>query len=141
MAGNFSRFAPIALALLLIAGIASPNTAAAQNAPVRAADAQAFLGEWSIAIDAQGQAVVLELDISDANGNVAAEVNDPLGGGALKIERIAKAGDNLVLAYDIDAQGQVIPIRVTLTPDGDALNAAVDVAAGMFATTAKATRR
>lgn len=141
MAGIISRIAPIMLALLLVVGIAGPATVAAQDSPVRAADARAFLGEWAIAVDAQGQAVVIELDITEENGNVAAEVNDPMGGGSVRINRISKAGDNLVLSYDVDAQGQAFPIRVTLTPEADALNAAIDVAAGMFTTTAKATRR
>ncbi len=141
MAGISSRLVPIALALLVVGVMMGATTAAAQDAPVRTADARAFLGEWSVNIDAQGQAVAIELDITDANGNIAAEVNDPMGGGSLTIDRISKSGDNLVLSYDVDAQGQEFPIRVTLTPDGDALNASIDVAAGMFTTTAKATRR
>ena len=140
MAGYFFRFVPALFALFVVA-IAAPGTAAAQSAPVRAADAQAFLGEWAVEIDAQGQAVVFELDIIDENGNVVAEVNDPMNGGAIRIDRVSKSGDNLVLSYNLDAQGQQFPISVTLAPAADALDARIDVASGMFTSTAKATRR
>jgi hypothetical protein len=141
MTRTLSRLLPALVALVIGSAFAAPATAAAQSAPVRAADAQAFLGEWAVTVDAQGQPVVIELDITDENGNVVAEVNDPMGGGTIRIDRISKTGDNLVLSYDLDAQGQQFPISVTLSPAADALNANIDVAGGMLTTTAKATRR
>ena len=133
----------LALSVLALPGTAwDAQTASAQtSAPVPAADAQAFLGDWALAIDAQGQTFTMDLGIEDSGGNVAAEVSSEMGPQPVKAERISKSGENLVLAFSIDAQGQVVPMVLTLTTTADGLNANVDFAAGMFVTTGKGTRK
>lgn len=120
--------------------IATAGTAEAQDASVTAAEARAFLGEWSLSLDAQGQTFVMDLDIADEGGAVTAEVSAPMAP-VTKAESVSKSGDKLVLAFAVAAEGQQFPIVVTLTPVADALEAAVDVAGGMFMTTGKGTRR
>ena len=117
-------------------------SASAQDAaPVPVADAQAFMGKWAVALDAQGQTFTMNVDIQDAEGSVAAEVTSDMAPEAVKAEKVAKSGENLVLTFSIDAQGQVVPMVMTLTPASDGLNADVDFADGMFVTTGKGTKQ
>jgi invasion protein IalB len=134
------RTIPVLLALAA-AGIAFETTALDAQAAVPAAEAQPFLGAWSISIDAEGQTFVMNLDIQDDEGNVAAEVTNEMMPGATRASRVAKSGDNLVLTFTIDAQGMVVPMVMTLKSEGEALNADVDFADGMFVTAGKATKR
>ena len=54
---------------------------------------------------------------------------------------ITRSGEGLVLSYEVDAQGQLIPVSVTLTlgPDGDALTASFDFG-GQFSAVGSGTR-
>jgi hypothetical protein len=140
-----ARFPRILLALFGLAAAGTSLgtvTASAQDAaPVPVADAQAFLGKWAVALDAQGQVFTMNVNIQDSEGNVAAEVTSDMAPEAVKAEKVAKAGENLVLTFSIDAQGQIVPMVMTLTPATDGLDANVDFAAGMFVTTGKGTKQ
>jgi hypothetical protein len=138
---SFARTLVALLALAVTGALFGAVTASAQDATVRAADAQPFIGDWRLAVDAQGQMLTMDLSIQDAQGNVAAEVNNDMLPGAVKADRVSKSGDNLVLSFTIDAQGQVFPMTMTLTPASDGLNASIDVAGGMFITSGKGTRK
>jgi hypothetical protein len=127
-----------ALSLVLVAGLAlGVNTASAQS--VSASDAQAFLGLWAVSVDAQGQTLVMDLDIKNEGGNVAAEVNSQLG--RSQVERITRNGDKLVLSYSVNAQGQQVPVVMTLAAADAGLNADLDFAGGMFVASGKGTKK
>ncbi|MEX2583699.1 MAG: hypothetical protein WD766_10520 [Gemmatimonadota bacterium] len=128
------------LVAILVAAVSFAAPAASAQAPVPASEAQAFLGNWAVALDAQGQTFVLDINIQDAGGNVAAEVSSEMGG-ATNVEEISKSGENLVLNYDMEAQGQQVPVEITLTAADEGLDARVDFADGMFQTTGKGTRK
>lgn len=130
----------LAFFVLAIGAFALAGTAQAQDASVTSAEAEAFLGEWSLSLDAQGQTFVMDLDIAEEDGAVTAEVSAPMAP-VTKAESISRSGEKLVLAFAVAAEGQEFPIVVTLTPVADTLEAAVDVAGGMFMTTGKGTRR
>jgi hypothetical protein len=127
----------------LVAGafvaVASLGASQLSAQAVPAADAQPFLGSWAVTIDAQGQSFTMDVDIQDAQGNVAAEVSSELG--STQVEKISRTGENLVLSYNMSAQGQQFPVVMTLTPAGEELNANLDFADGMFQTTGKGTRK
>ncbi len=136
----FRPVVPVLFALLAIGAPAATAVLEAQATPVSPAEAEAFLGQWSLALDAQGQTFVMDLDIEDEDGTVTAEVSGEMAP-VTKAESVSKAGEKLVLAFAVAAEGQQFPIVVTLTPVSDTLEAAVDVAGGMFVTTGKGTRR
>lgn len=127
--------------LLAVAGVAFAVPAVQAQETIPAAEAQAFLGAWSVALDAQGQAFVMNLDIRDADGDVAAEVSNDMMPGASPASRISKSGNDLVLTFTIDAQGMTVPMVMTLKPAGDAFDANVDFADGMFVAAGKTTKR
>jgi len=117
------------LGVLLLAGPA----AAGQASMLDASEASAFMGTWVIAMESprgggtRDQTVV----IRDEGGKVAARIEGGRGG-ALDITDIAKDGDSLVLSFERSGRGQVFPIVLTLTLDGEMINASQDIGGGRF---------
>lgn len=123
-------------ALALVAVVAGASQVEAQSS-IPTADAQAFVGAWAVNVDAQGQTFTMNLNIKDSSGSLAADVTaDQMG--SQVVETISKNGESLVLAYEAEAQGQVFPIKITLSPAGDAQ---IDVADGMFTAAGKGTKQ
>jgi hypothetical protein len=116
------------LGVLLLAGPA----AAGQASMLDASEASAFMGTWVIAMEnprsggTQDQTVV----IRDEGGKAAARIEGGRGG-ALDITDIAKDGDSLVLSFALPIR-QAIPIVLTLTLDGQMINASQDIGGGRF---------
>ena len=115
------------LSVLLLAGPA----AAGQASMLDSSEATAFLGAWVIAMEnprgggTRDQTVV----IRDEGGKAAARIEGGRGG-ALDITDIAKDGDSLVLSFERSGRGQAFPIVLTLTLDGEMINASQDIGGG-----------
>ena len=121
--------AAMALSVLLLAGPA----AAGQASMLDSSEATAFMGAWVIAMEnprgggTRDQTVV----IRDEGGKAAARIEGGRGG-ALDITDIAKDGDSLVLSFERSGRGQAFPIVLTLTLDGEMINASQDTGGGRF---------
>jgi hypothetical protein len=126
----------LALALAAVASPPGAATASAQSIPV--AEAQEFLGDWNVALDAD-MPMTVRLNITDSDGQVAASLTAE--GTTTAIENISRADETLILRFASDVQGQPMPIVVALRRDGDALRADVDVADGLMTIPGRATRR
>jgi hypothetical protein len=101
----------------------------AAQAPT-AADAAKFLGVWTLGLETPQGALSMDLTIKGDSGKVLADINSQLG--QQEIKDITKEGDNLVLKYQMDAGGQVIPAKITLKPAGDKMGVNFDFADGAF---------
>ena len=116
--------AATALGVLLLAGPAS----AGQASMLDASEASAFMGTWVIEMEnprgggTRDQTVV----IRDEGGKAAARIGGGRGG-ALDITDIAKDGDSLVLSFERSRRGRAFPIVLTLTLDGEMINASQDI--------------
>ena len=53
-------------------------------------------------------------------------------GGALDITDISRDGDDLILSFERNFQGNAIDVVMTLTLDGDMINATQDIGGGQF---------
>jgi hypothetical protein len=128
-----------ALALALLAATL-PAAASAQSA-LNTADAQAFVGSWTLAMTSQMGDFSMGLEIADMAGKVSATLDFPDAGMNQAITEISKDGDDLVLAFVGEAQGQQFDAVVTLTPTStDAVDVYFDIAAGAFAMTGTGTK-
>ena len=125
-------------ASLLASAVLLPSTASAQS-QLDTAEAQAFVGSWDLAITSEMGPFNIDLEIADRGGKVAAVMGTPEMG-SQEVTDITRQGENLLLRYEFNQQGQIIPISLTLTPQGEALGAAVNVGDGMFTATGTATR-
>ena len=69
--------------------------------------------------------------IRDEGGKAAARIEGGRGG-ALDITDIAKDGDSLILSFERSRRGRAFPIVLTLTLDGEMINASQDIGGGRF---------
>jgi hypothetical protein len=128
-------FASVLAALTLIAVLA-PGASAQSSLDTSAATA--FLGSWSLSFDSPQGTLVMELELADGGGKVVASIGSQMmGGGMQEVTDVSLAGANLVLRYDFDAQGQIVPVALTLAPDGAAT---MDFAEGAFTMSGQGTK-
>jgi hypothetical protein len=114
-----------------------PGAAAAQ---VKPEDAAKFMGGWALGMDTPQGAMTLNLTVKDVAGKVAGSITSDMMPEAA-ISDVAKVGETLVLKYSLDMQGQAIPAKITLTPDGDKMKVDFDFADGQFVMPGTATKK
>ncbi len=134
----------LALIAALLGVVVAPRAASAQS-ELDASEATAFLGSWSVSFQADFGAIEFPLELTDQDGKVAAEVGLPdftgAGPGApVAVTDLSRSGEGLVLNYEFDAQGNLVPVSLTLTPDGEGLTAVFDLAGGAFSLSGTGTR-
>ncbi len=128
-----------AIALAMAGALVAPLQLSAQS-QLDVSQAQGFLGTWVIAMDTDFGPVTLNMTIENQAGKVAASVGSPEMGGSVSVTDITRSGERLVLRYDIDAQGQLVDVVMSLQRDGETLSTNIEAAAGQFMTTAVARR-
>ena len=123
-----SRFV-LVLAALVLAAVA--RTGAAQSS-LTAAEGKAFLGAWTLGLETPQGPLTLNLTLKDEEGKVTGLITADLFPDPMKVSDISKDGTSLVLKYSLDVQGQSIPAKTVLIPDGDKWKASFDFADGQF---------
>jgi hypothetical protein len=106
---------------------------------VSSAQAQPFLGQWSVSIDGGQGPINIQFNIMDMGGMIHAQVSNPDGSMIDAVPSLS--GSDLVLNYSVDIGGQGISVQLTLTPNGDGLNCAMSAADGQFSASGTATRQ
>lgn len=129
------RFAFVAT---LLGALTLPTAVSAQS-QLDVGQAQGFLGNWVIDMDTDFGPMTINMDITDMSGKVGATVGSP-DMGTTEVTDITRSGDQLVLRYNIDAQGQYVDVEMSLQPDGDNLATSISAAGGQFMVDAVATR-
>lgn len=117
----------LALVLVLLPFAA---TAEAQLAP---ADAGAFMGSWTLALDTPQGNFEQSLVLKDEGGKVVGEMTSQMAPETQKVTDVSKKGDDLILKFQGNFQGNPFDAVITMTPDGsDKCKVTFDVNAGMF---------
>ena len=134
----------LAVAAALLGAVVAPRAASAQS-ELDTSMATAFMGEWSVSLQSDFGPIDFPLKLEDQGGKVAVMVGllDPTGAGGgemIAVTNVTKSGEDLVLSYDFDAEGQIVPVALILTPADDGLNALFEIADGAFSAGGKATR-
>ena len=123
------RISSLAKAAVLTMVLVFPSVSGAQVTP---ADAEAFMGSWTIDVNAGGP-VTVDLNVTEESGEVAAEIGGGTSGGPLvTVDEITMNGSSLVMKYEANAQGAATPITLTVDVDGDTLSANFDVGGGQL---------
>ena len=103
-------FGTIALAIALSTGLG-----AAQLAP---ADAGAFMGSWSLMLDTPQGSFEQTMVLKDEAGKVIAEISNQMQPDVQKVTDVSKKGDDLILKFAGNFQGNAFDAMITMTPDG-----------------------
>ena len=121
------RMSSLVKAAVLTMVLVYPSVSGAQT--VTPADAEAFMGTWTIDVNTPGGPISVDLTVTEADGKVAAEVGGGTSGSPMTaVSEITKNGSSLVMKYEADVQGAVTPITLTAEVDGDTLTANFDAA-------------
>ena len=120
--------AALVVALCVVMGSA---LRAQPPASLSTADAAKFMGAWLLTLDSPQGPFAMTMTLTDAQGKVACELTSDIMP-AQKVEDISKSGNDLVLKYQGDFQGQAFAAKITLTPVEDKLGVNFDVMDGQF---------
>jgi hypothetical protein len=127
----------MAIALAALAVTVLPTTA---QSALDASQATEFLGSWVISLNTEYGAFTIELNLEDQGGKVAATVRSVDMGVTEEVTDVTRTDDRLVLKYESEAQGQVFPVQLDLTREGEGMRVRIDAADGQFSALGSATR-
>ena len=121
----------VCLVLALAAAPAFAQSPPAAPAPATEADVKALLGDWTIKGESQMGPFTVWLSMNVEEGKPLATISSDLQA-PTPISDITKRGDNLILLYSFDYEGNAIPAVLTLTPNAEKLDAYFSFAEGAF---------
>jgi len=126
------------LALVLVL-LPFASFAEAQLAP---ADAGAFMGSWTLALDTPQGAFEQSLVLKDEAGKVVAEMSSQMQPEVQKVTDVSKKGSDLLLKFAGNFQGNPFDAVITLTPDGtDKCKVTFDINGGQFTMNGTGTKK
>lgn len=120
----------VAVALCALTGSAL-RAQGASPSPLPTADAAKFMGAWLLTLETPQGPFAMTMTLTEADGKIACELTSDMMP-AQKVTDISKAGDDLVLKYQGEFQGQAFSAKITLTPVEDRLGVNFDVMDGQF---------
>jgi hypothetical protein len=109
-------------------------------APLTTADAGNFMGAWLLTLESPQGPFAMTMTLTDSDGKVACELTSDIMP-AQKVTDVSKSGNDLVLKYQGDFQGQAFAAKITLTPVEDKLGITFDVMDGQFMMTGVGTKK
>jgi hypothetical protein len=118
--------AAVVVAVCLVSG-----AALRAQAPLPIAEAEKFMGAWLLTLDSPQGPFAMTMTLTEVEGKVACELTSDIMP-AQKVTDISKSGNDLVLKYQGDFQGQAFAAKITLTPVDDKLGINFDVMDGQF---------
>lgn len=116
--------------------------AASAEAQLAPADAGNFMGSWTLALDTPQGNFEQELVFKDDSGSVVAEISNQMQPDVQKVTDVSKKGEDIILKFSGNFQGQAFDAMITMTPDGtDKCKVTFDVNGGMFTMSGTGTKK
>ena len=124
----------VALAIALSTGLGA--------AQLTVADAGAFMGTWSLNLESPQGAFEQTMVLKDEGGKAVAEISSQMTPDVQKVTDVSKKGNDLVLKFAGNFQGNPFDAAITLIPDGtDKLKVEFDVNGGQFTMSGTGTKK
>ena len=115
----------ITLAIALSTGLGA--------AQLTVADAGAFMGTWSLNLDSPQGSFEQTMVLKDEGGKAVAEISSQMAPDVQKVTDVSKKGNDLVLKFAGNFQGNPFDAEITLVPDGtDKCKVTFDINGGQF---------
>jgi len=119
--------------------VLASSLSAAQLAP---ADAGAFMGSWTLALDTPQGNFEQSLVLKDEAGKAVGEMSSQMAPDVQKVTDVTKKGDELILKFAGNFQGNAFDATITMTPDGsDKCKVTFDVNGGQFTMSGTGTKK
>ena len=123
----------VALALVLSVNLA---------AQLAVADAGAFMGSWTLTLDSPQGAFEQTMVLKDEDGKAVAELSNQMQPDVQKVTDVSKKGNDLVLKFAGNFQGNPFDAEITLVPDGtDKVKVTFDINGGQFTMNGTGTKK
>jgi hypothetical protein len=130
------RTLKIVVAIVAVLGLAP--RAKAQDAPP---DVSKFMGGWTLSLDSPQGAFQLNFDLTQKDGKPFGSLTSDIAP-PQDVTDISKSGDDLVLKYMGNFQGQSFDAKITLTLDGEKnCKVVFDVMGGQFVMNGTGTKK
>ncbi|HEX6164856.1 MAG TPA: hypothetical protein VFZ31_15920 [Vicinamibacterales bacterium] len=114
----------VALALALSVNLA---------AQLSVADAGAFMGSWTLTLDSPQGPFEQSMVLKDEGGKAVAELSNQMQPDVQKVTDVTRKGNDLVLKFAGNFQGNPFDAEITLVPDGtDKVKVTFDINGGQF---------
>jgi len=124
----------VALAIALSTGLGA--------AQLTVADAGAFMGTWSLNLESPQGTFEQTMVLKDEGGKAVAEISSQMAPDVQKVTDVSKKGDDLVLKFAGNFQGNPFDAEITLTPDGtDKCKVTFDINGGQFTMSGTGTKK
>ena len=124
----------VALAIALSTGLGA--------AQLTVADAGAFMGTWSLNLDSPQGSFEQTMVLKDEGGKAVAEISSQMAPDVQKVTDVSKKGNDLVLKFAGNFQGNPFDAEITLVPDGtDKCKVTFDVNGGQFTMNGTGTKK
>lgn len=128
-------------AAVLSVFVVAASAIAGQPSMLDSSEATEFLGAWTISMETpRGGTQEQTVTISDDGGKVAARIEGGRGG-SVDVTDITKDGDSLVLSFERSGPRGVIDVVMTLTLDGEMVNATQAFGGGQFSISGTGTKQ
>jgi hypothetical protein len=102
-------------------------------AQLSVADAGAFMGSWTLTLDSPQGPFEQSMVLKDEGGKAVAELSNQMQPEVQKVTDVAKKGNDLVLKFAGNFQGNPFDAEITLVPDGtDKVKVTFDINGGQF---------
>lgn len=106
------------------------------------ADAGMFMGAWTLALDTPQGNFEQSLVLKDEAGKVIGEMSSEMTPDVQKVTDVSKKGDDLILKFAGNFQGNPFDATITMTPDGtDKCKVTFDVNGGQFTMNGTGTKK
>jgi hypothetical protein len=112
------------------------------GAQLAVADAGAFIGEWSLNLDSPQGSFEQTMVLKDEGGKAVAEISSQMAPDVQKVTDVSKKGNDLVLKFAGNFQGNPFDAEITLVPDGtDKVKVTFDINGGQFTMNGTGTKK
>ncbi|MCH7909137.1 MAG: DUF2911 domain-containing protein [Candidatus Hydrogenedentes bacterium] len=113
-------FTVLGLTIALLCALGTPAYAAeAIPTDLDVADAQSFIGKWTITIDFGGREMSVLLNVKDIDGKVGATLDSARQSEPQAIQQIAKTDDGLALGFEMKFGQNAFPMTINIQLNGD----------------------
>ena len=126
---------------LVLSSALMASSVRAQSAATTPADVQKFMGTWALSLESPQGTFVLNFALKEKEGKLAGELTSDIAP-PQDVTDITKSGDDLVLKYTGNFQGNEFDAKITITPTSDtAANVVFDVMNGQFVINGTGTKK
>lgn len=121
-----------AIRVAVVIALSLVGTAARAQDAAKPADVDKYMGTWALNLDSPQGSFTMNFALKEKDGKLSGELTSDMAP-PQEVTDISKSGDDLVLKYVGNFQGNAFDAKITLTPSGDnAVNLVFDINGGQF---------